>query len=124
MDKKKYDQNGTTYDFHGSQLPLAQEGTDALPQELRERGFAAIDDIASTLLHAYPNDDHDMPLEDTQHMRDLLQILHLDQEKETLGLELSSIDELGTPKALITEIATQSVIIVTIGTFSWRTIFT
>ena len=100
MDKEKLDQNGNTCDY-GSPLALAREGTDALPQELRERGFAAIDAIASALLDAYRKDAYHSLLEDSQDMKYLLNLLHLDQ----FGLDLKGVDELGTPSALITEIA-------------------
>ena len=100
MDKEKFYQNGNIREY-GSPPALAQEGTDALPQELREKGFAAIDAIGSALLEAFPKDAHHFPLEDSQEMKDLLNLLHLDQ----FGLDLKSVDDLGTPSALITEIA-------------------
>ena len=90
---------------NSSKLPLAQEGTDALSPQIRDRGFDAIDDVASTVLGAFPQDAHHLPLDDTKEMKSLLILLQLDQKLEILGLELSGIDEIGTPLTLIQEIA-------------------
>ena len=56
-------------------LDLAQEGTDALPPRIRERGFIAIETVASTVLRAFTEDSRYSPLGDTPEMKSLLHLL-------------------------------------------------
>ena len=57
------------------------------------------------MLSAFQEDAHRVPLEDLPEMTSWLILLQLDQKLETVGLDLSATDELGTPAALIAEIA-------------------
>ena len=56
-------------------LDLAQEGTNALLPQIRERGFVAIENAASTVLHAFTEDSRYSPLGDTPEMKSLLHLL-------------------------------------------------
>ena len=58
-----------------SKLALAQEGTDALPPQIRERGFSAIDTVAFTVLGAFPEGSRHSPLVGTPEMTSLLHLL-------------------------------------------------
>ena len=62
-------------DQDSARLDLAQEGTDALPPRIRERGFIAIENAASTVLGAFAEDSRHSPLVDTPEMKSLLHLL-------------------------------------------------
>ena len=58
-----------------AKLALAQEGTDALPPQIRERGFGAIDTVAFAVLGAFSEDSHHSPLVGTPEMTSILHLL-------------------------------------------------
>ena len=62
-------------DQDNARLDLAQEGTDALPPQIRERGFTAIEAAASAVLGAFAEDSRHSPLADTPEMKSLLHLL-------------------------------------------------
>ena len=62
-------------DQDNARLDLAQEGTDALPPQIRERGFTAIEAAASAVLGAFAEDSRHSPLGDSPEMKSLLHLL-------------------------------------------------
>ena len=66
-------------------LDLAQEGTDALPPQIRERGFVAIENVASTVLGTFAEDSRHSPLGETPEMKSLLHLLQGRAKPKTMA---------------------------------------
>ena len=66
-------------------LDLAQEGTNALLPQIRERGFLAIENAASTVLGAFAEDSRHSPLGETPEMKSLLHLLQGRAKPKTMA---------------------------------------
>ena len=66
-------------------LALAQPDTNALPPQIRERGFGAIDTVAFCVLSAFPEESRHSPLVDTPEMTSLLHLLQGSAKTMSIG---------------------------------------